>query len=124
MTITLNNLAFGDVRELQTNLEVHKTINQQTILIRAANWFDTQVLTLEYINVSYSSTVAFIQFLKTNAAKSIHYKDHEGNRYTGFIITPVIEFQTYRRPQPDKPGCTNDKGTYSFKFQFAITGTY
>lgn len=121
MSFTLRNLNFGDERTLDTNLVQHETINQQSIVFRPTTFFDTQVLVLEYISVSYANKEAFIAYMKINAGKEVHLTDYQGNRYTGFIITPKIDFHVFAKPSLT---CMNDKGTYSFRFEFAITGTF
>ena len=119
MSVTLNNVSFGDSRRLETNLISQETINQQHIVFDPSTFFDTQVLTFEYINVDWDSKEAFIAFLAQSAGLQIHLQDYEGHKYLGFIITPIVDVKPFTRNVSDS--C---KGTFSIKFDFAITGTY
>lgn len=112
LSITLKVPLFGNTDSIEISRIQRNSRAGDLIIWAHPNWPKTEKLKFNFVNLSNTQAKAFLAFLDATLGQDITLTDHEGNDWTGFIITP--ESPITQSGREDKVSC----GGFNCEFEF------
>lgn len=106
-TITIRSPEFGNRDTLEYQRIKRETTGGELTIFRDPSWPQSQILTLEVLNICGDDLEALLSFFKTSLGQDVGLLDYEGRQWKGIILTP----------EADKTEVGPDRYSLSFEFQ-------
>lgn len=107
LTVTIRSPEFGNRDQLEYQRIRRETIGGELTIFRDPKWPQSQILTMEVLNICGDDLEDLLDFFKQSLGDDVGLLDYEGRQWKGIILTP----------EADKTEISKDRYSLSFEFQ-------